>query len=48
MHLESFKKLNSPTKGFMSPFSANNLVYLVTGAFKIGFGDINLILYGHE
>lgn len=27
----------------MSPFSANNLVCLVTGAFKIDFGDINLI-----
>ena len=27
----------------MSPFLANNLVYLVTGAFKIDYGDINLI-----
>lgn len=36
MHLESFKKLNSPTKGLLYPFLANNLVCLVTGAFKIG------------
>lgn len=43
MHLESFKKLNLSTKGVLSLFLEETLVYLVTGALKNKFGGKSFI-----